>query len=543
MGSARAGAGAPGSDLCQGGVSALLRRLEDDLSETCDVVVVGAGLGGLSAATCLAAAGRDVVLLERHNVPGGYATSFVRGRYEFEVALHQLSGMGSEQNPGPLLRYLERLGVTDHMDLVRLDTIYRSIFPGLDLTLPVGFDACTDVMCAAFPHDADGIRRFLRRIARLGKQIEHFNRMLYWSSGLEALGQALRVPAYCSDIVRYAMSTFGAVLQRDVKDPTARAVISQFWGYIGLPPSRAPHLFLGGIIATFIGNGPCHVKGGSQALSSAFATRFEALGGDLRLNCGVRSIRTDRGKVTGVITEHGDEIRAGHVVSNLDPVSTCRELIGAERVPNRFWRSQKGNRTGVSSFGVYLGLARPPAQLGLTDHAVFINESIDAEEHFARTRRIEPPGAVAITSYTPVLPEMTPAGTSMVALATAMYAEPWFDLPPERYVETKSRIAGVMLDRVEEVFPGVRAATEVVEVGTPVTNMRYGGQVGGAIYGTDQVPTNSILYRTPQKGPLGGLFFVGSFTQPGGGFEPAMMSGQLAGRQILAATPRALRRV
>jgi prolycopene isomerase len=64
------------------------------MSQKYDAIVIGAGLGGLSAATMLARNGLDVLLLERHNVPGGYATSFVRGRYEFEVALHELSGIG-----------------------------------------------------------------------------------------------------------------------------------------------------------------------------------------------------------------------------------------------------------------------------------------------------------------------------------------------------------------------------------------------------------------------------------------------------------------
>ena len=76
-----------------------------------DVVVIGAGNGGLTSALTLARAGRKVMLLERHNVPGGCATSFVRGRFEFEVALHQLSGMGSQEKPGPLRAILAEMGV------------------------------------------------------------------------------------------------------------------------------------------------------------------------------------------------------------------------------------------------------------------------------------------------------------------------------------------------------------------------------------------------------------------------------------------------
>ena len=97
------------------------------MSEFFDAVVVGAGMGGLSAATNLAKNGKRVLLLERHNVPGGYGTSFVRGRYELEVALHELSGMGTEQSPGSLFRYLEDLGVMDHIELVRLDSVYRKM--------------------------------------------------------------------------------------------------------------------------------------------------------------------------------------------------------------------------------------------------------------------------------------------------------------------------------------------------------------------------------------------------------------------------------
>jgi len=67
-----------------------------------DVIVIGAGNGGLTAAAMLAQNGLKVLILERHNIPGGSATTFCRGRFEFEVALHQLSGLGTAEQPGPL---------------------------------------------------------------------------------------------------------------------------------------------------------------------------------------------------------------------------------------------------------------------------------------------------------------------------------------------------------------------------------------------------------------------------------------------------------
>ncbi len=119
-----------------------------------DVIVIGAGLGGLSVATMLAKNGLGVLLLERHNVPGGYATSFVRGRavgeqpYEFEVALHELSGVGPPGRRGAVYRYLEYLGMADKVEFLHVPNLYRSVFLdpsgwspsglGLDVTLPTG---------------------------------------------------------------------------------------------------------------------------------------------------------------------------------------------------------------------------------------------------------------------------------------------------------------------------------------------------------------------------------------------------------------------
>lgn len=85
-----------------------------------DVVVIGAGNGGFTGALTLAKAGRKVLLLERHNVPGGCGTSFVRGSFEFEVALHQLSGMGSDDRPGPLRSILGELGVLGKLEFVEM---------------------------------------------------------------------------------------------------------------------------------------------------------------------------------------------------------------------------------------------------------------------------------------------------------------------------------------------------------------------------------------------------------------------------------------
>ena len=133
-----------------------------------DVIVVGAGNGGLTSALSLAKSAFKVLLLERHNIPGGCATSFIRGRFEFEVALHQLSSMGSVNNPGPLRMLLAKLGVLDKIELVEGSTMYRIVLPDhLDVTLPAQRDATVEALKKRFPEEKNAIDRFFELVEKL----------------------------------------------------------------------------------------------------------------------------------------------------------------------------------------------------------------------------------------------------------------------------------------------------------------------------------------------------------------------------------------
>ncbi|MFZ5916634.1 MAG: phytoene desaturase family protein [Chloroflexota bacterium] len=501
-----------------------------------DAIVIGAGLGGLSAATMLAHGGLSVLLLERHNVPGGYATSFVRGRYEFEIALHELSGVGPPQNRGAVYRYLEYLGLADRVEFLHVPNLYRAVFldpsrPSgrrLDVTLPVGQEAFETTLCQTFPHEAKGIRRFMKRVFDFGRD---FSRVTRRRGRVNPLLLPLQHPHF----FRYLPVTWGQVLNRDVRDPLARATLSQYWGYVGLPPGQISFVYMASTLAAYVRRGAAFPQGRSQALSNAFLGRFEELGGEVRLNCGVRQILTRDGRATGVITEAGDEITADWIVSNADPVATGRDLIGAEKVPAAFFTRLQSSQVAASTVNVYLGVACPPEKLGLTEHEIFINPDTDFDRHYQTMHRVEPPDAIAVTCYNAVYPDISPPGTSIVVLTALAYGEPWAAIPPGEYVAVKNRIAGAMIDLAETIAPGLRAATEVVEVSTPLTNMRYAGALGGSIYGFSQPPRDNMAWRMRHRGPLDGLYFVGAWTQPGGGFEPCIMSGQMAGGAILKA--------
>ena len=490
-----------------------------------DAIVIGAGLGGLSAATMLARSGLHVLLLERHNVPGGYATSFVRGRFEFEVALHELSGIGPPERRGAVYRYLEYLGIADRIEFLHVPNLYRAVFPELDITLPVGREAFEARLVEVFPQEARGILRFMDRVFAFGRD---FAQIVRKRGKVNPATMPFQHPYF----FRYLPTTWGQVLNRDVQDPAARAVLSQYWGYVGLPPSQISFVYMASTLAAYVRRGAAFPQGRSQALSNAFLSGFEELGGEARMNCGVQRITTANGRVTGVITDEGEEIHADWIVSNADPITTCRDLIARDAVPDSFFTELQSSEVAASTVNVYLGMACPPEGLGLSEHEIFVNADYDFDRHYQGMKVVAPPEAVAITCYNAVYPGISPPGTSIVVLTALAYGEPWYEVPPGEYVDTKNRIADSMIDMAEQVAPGLLKYAEVVEVSTPLTNMRYAGTMGGSIYGFNQPPRDNMVWRMRHRGPLDGLYFVGAWTQPGGGFEPTIMSGQMAGGVI-----------
>jgi prolycopene isomerase len=506
------------------------------MTEPYDVIVIGAGLGGLSAATLLARRGLRTLLLERHNVPGGYATSFVRGRFEFEVALHELSGIGPPGKPGTLYRYLDYLGIAERLEFNRLEHLYRSVFltdgdetrVDLDVTMPVGREAFEEKLIQTFPREREGIHRFMGRVFDLGRDYGQLIR----SRG--KTGNPWTFPFRFPHIFRYLPVTTAQVLDRDVKDPRARAVISAYWGYFGLPPSRLSFLYFAIGLAAYIKQWPAFPKGRSQALSNAFLTRFEELGGEARMNCGVQKITLQNGRVSGVISEEGEEFRAPWIVSNADPITTCRSMLGEGAVPDRFFKELRSSEVAVSTLNIYLGLACPPEALGLREHEVFLSQGYDMDRHGADMYRLGSPSSVGVGCYNAAYPDISPPGTSIMTIIALAQGDLWYDVPAAEYVAVKNRCAEAMLRLTESIVPGLRDCAEVIEVATPLTNMRYAGSVGGSIYGFAQPPRDNVTWRMKHSGPVEGLYFAGAWTQPGGGFEPAINSGQMAAGRILS---------
>ncbi len=488
-----------------------------------DVIVIGAGNGGLSAAATLAQNGMRVLILERHNIPGGSATSFCRGRFEFEVALHQLSGMGTTEQPGPLRSMLGRLGVLEELSFVEMPDLYRAFIPGkLDVTLPADRAGVIEILQERFPGEKEAIQKFFELVYAYAVELYTCLRNPSAAQGAFPLLQ------------RYAFKSAKDVLDEFFTDPLLKAVPGAYWGFIGLTPDRLSFSYLAILFFTYIEMKPCHIKGGSQALSNAILNAFLAHGGRIRFNCGARKILVENGAVRGVITEDGDEITSRFVVSNASKITTFVDLIGREHIPQKFFDDMRGLSQSPSGFCVYVGLDCEPAEMGIDASTTFIlpDEDISGKQ-FKRMKVLDTENdMVAFSCYDVADPEFSPPGACQAVLVTLKYGEPWMRVPPAQYAHEKYRCADAMIRQVEKVYPDFRGHMEEVEVATPLTFMRYLGTPGGSIYGFEQYMKDSLFFEQPRVSPVKGLFMAGGWVA-NCGFEPTLMSGKSAAGAIL----------
>jgi len=493
--------------------------------ETYDAVVIGAGNGGLTAAAGLAQKGLNVLLLERHNIPGGCATSFCRGRFEFEVALHQLSGMGTEEKPGPLRMILGSLGVLGDLTFVEMSDLYSVTMPdGFRLTLKADREPVISELEQRFPHEKAAIHQFF------DLAYAYANNMLAAFFFKDPSPSREKYPVLYS----HAFKPANEVLDEIFTDPLLKGLLSVYWGYLGLPPNRISFAYLAMLFFVYIEFKPFHIKGGSQALSNAIADRFISNGGTARFSCGAKEIIVKNGAVQGVVTDDGQHIDTQYVVSNASQVTTYAQLMDPNEVPAAALKEMGGRSLSPSAFTLFVGFDCEPDVLGITGSTNFMIDSFEFDDRiFRRMRSLDIRDETMVLScYDISDPDFSPAGTCQANIVTLKYGEPWMHIPPTQYHSVKFQCAESMLKRVEATFPGLRDHIEELEVATPLTHMRYLGHPNGAIYGFEQFTKDSMFFQPGRYAPIKGLYFASGWIGDCG-FQPTLNAGLSAAKSII----------
>lgn len=465
-----------------------------------DVIVIGGGNGGLASAATLAEKGKSVILFEKHNIPGGCGTSFRRGRFEFEVALHQLSHMGTEENPGPLRELFERYGILDEINWIQIKELFRVNFPdGTGVSLPAERKQCEDFLCKEFPSQADGIRKYFETVYKFCAEAAEFAAKSAKSTGEPgALKKAIMkagFPKLYPTLANYGLKSTQEVLDEFFTDSKLQLALSAYWCFMGVPPARFPFAILAKCTNFYLETKPYYLTGTSMMMNQAIMEAVQKMGGTVRLNCGVKRIILENGKAVGVIDEFGEEYRAKKIISNISPLATYGNLLLPEEIPDAVREYLKPYTVGISAITCFIGLDCTPQEIGFTTSFTLNYESLDANEDFKDAYKLLPGNdPLVATCYTVDDPSVSPKGTSVITAGTLKYGELWEKLPPEQYYEMKYEAGRRIVARLENMYPGFTEHIEEMEIATPLTHMRYLGHPGGAIYGYEQDLMQSVFF-------------------------------------------------
>ncbi len=484
-----------------------------------DAVIIGSGAGGLVSAALLAHLGRKVLVVERHDRPGGYLHSFRRDGCLFDSAVHLVGGCGEGPNgPGVVLRLLRALGVEDECDFERVDPVYSAIFPGMRIDARGGLAGFTETHIEKFPAEKAGIEALVECCRRIRLETELV-------SGLER-GALRSLQATAPTLFRYRRATLEAVAKDFIEDPRARAAFGALWPYLGLPPSRVSFLYFATMLMSYVEDGAYYCRGSFQRLARALVKSIQRDGGEVLLRSEVRRIRVEDGRAQGIILENGQVIDAPLVISGADARQTFEELIGSEHVDPRRLRSLRAMRPSLSAFVVYGSTTMDLPAAGAT-HEMFFYDTWDHDEDYAALHRGEL-SRIGFTVPTLADPSLAPAGRHAFQITVPLP----FDFTSS-WKRDKQRWTDHLIERANRAFPGLDKQLGDIQGGTPRTLERYTRNTSGAMYGWELSPDQIGPKRLGGQTSIPGLALAGHWTQPGAGVYGALTSGVDAARSAV----------
>ena len=498
-----------------------------------DVIVIGSGLGGLTAAAYLAATGSRTLVLEQHYVAGGNAHVFRRKRvFEFDVGVHYVGDCGPE---GVIPTVLRGLGLDGEVEFLEMDSdgFDTVMYPGLTFRVPKGWDRYRERLVAAFPDDETALHRCLDVFERVLEELRKIQR----ADPPADLAQLVRE---APTLVRWGGRPLSELFDDCGLGDRARAVLLAESGAYAVAPSRTPVGVHAGLLDHYL-KGAYYPKGGGQVLPAALIRALRAHGGTVRTRARVERILVDGGRVAGVRLTSGEEIRAPVVVSNADLKRTMLELVGREHLSAGTVDRVSSYRMSLPIFCVYLGLDIDlREQMPNTNYWYCGTYDIEGMYQACYAGRLPAELPLFITTASvkdPDTKRIAPRGCSSLEIMTWVPADyrvwqvhegPAAGEKYHRstdYRSTKAQLTEAMIDGAEHVFPGIREHIVWKEAATPVTQERYTLSTGGTSYGIELAVDQFGPNRPAPATEIAGLYLAGASTVFGHGIVGSMRGG------------------
>ncbi len=507
------------------------------MSRNFDAIVIGSGLGGLTAAALFARAGHKVLVLERNQNFGGAATVYHHGALAIEASLHEIDGLDAGDPKGPILR---ALGIDRDMPFVDVGDLHEVRSPLFEkpFVMPHGFDAALAASKAHFPQQAKGVEQYFARIDAVRQAVsmmsDHDRSWWLWNSPT--------LPWRLWPLIRDSHATLSEALGRLFGNNEAvKLALASNLGYYTDDPDTMPFIHFAVPQASYLAGGGHYIRGGSQVLSDRLVAIIRENGGEVEGGREVETIQLDGDRTRGV--RHRAQ-KTGDVREELAPIvfGNAAPTVLAAMLPEdkraTFMSRYQGRRPSISLWTMSLGLNRNSHDFGVRHYSTSILPSWltslsgfrDATAVLGEDSadRITPYGFVA---YDQIDSGLNANGPYLAALVGLDRVQNWAGLTSEAKHARKERWMDRIVADLDRQFLGIAGSIVHREMSTSETFQQYLNTPGGSLYGF--APESRGIMPLAATA-INGLYLASAFTG-GGGFTGAILGGGWAARAAMRA--------
>ncbi|PXF44771.1 Prolycopene isomerase, chloroplastic [Gracilariopsis chorda] len=505
-------------------------------SSDVDVVVIGSGIGALTAAADLASKGASVGVLERYLIPGGSSGYFVRDGYTFDAGASMIFGFGERGTTNLLTRALACVG--RKQETVADPVQVRYHLPGINIRVHQQYERFLEELIQRFPAEENGIRSFY---AECWSVFNSLNAMPLRS--LEEPNYLLRVffahPLPCLNLLRYIARNAGDIARKHISDKDLlRFIDMECYSWSVVPADLTPMINAGMVFSDRHYGGINYPVGGVGKISQELVRGIEDKPGCwVRYGARVTRVFFEGDRACGVQLANGSVITARAVISNATRWDTFGErgLVESQHVPPSEHRFRERYVKSPSFCSAHIAVRETDLRVsmreddGMDCHHIMLDDWNELETaHDGK-------GTLFVSIPTVLDKSIAPEGKHIFHVFTPSWMDEWQGLSKQDYEAKKQSILELMIDRLERtLFPGLKEAIEFAEVGSPRTHRRFLGRVDGSYGPVAKKKLKGLLSMPFNRTDVDGLYCVGDSTFPGQGLNATAFSGFACGHRVAA---------
>lgn len=501
-----------------------------------DALVVGAGIGGLTAASYLARRGKKVLVVEKMPYAGGCICSFRHKGYYFDAGPTSVSFMKI------LSKVYGDLGIWDQIEWIKVH--HQLISPNVDIDI-TDEKALIDGLSEKYPESHEELVRLFKHMDSIVKKINPiYDHHPSYKEGFARIFSQMTMPIFHFNTVRtaskYTKISKKQTIEKYLKTDNFVREVFRASGYENTATVDMSFMW-----DTFTGN-LYYPKGGMTSLITPLVKYLNDHDCDILYGHGVKSFEIKDKEITGVLTESGDELKAQTYISNVDYKRTFFSLIGKDKLESKLVEKLEKAQVTEPILNLFLGLKiapkdlpvihRPNTMIFLDDGVPHCDLDINDPDYYRK---------VHLSTYIPNMndPSLNEPGKTSLILASIgnyKFRDTWNTkdgVRGEEYRKLKQEITDVLIGRLEKVIPNIRDLIDYSCLATPLTYERYTGTWEGASCGWAGEKDKAFFKNDMEAAmgsitPFSNLFMAGQWTYFNGGIPCALTSGRATGTDV-----------